>query len=131
MEDSLLAEPMLVFIVLLVRPSVIVVSGPFGRFTATVKADVQKSPPPRGLLRRRFFRPSPAVKVHHPSPEVSVALSLALVVREVGVEGVYFPLGVCFSVTPIVDEGDDFRLNGLIQSQKWPVGFGLSLEMVG
>jgi len=45
------------------------------------------------------------VKVHHPSPEVSVALSLALVVREVGVEGVYFPLGVCFSATPIVDKG--------------------------
>ncbi len=58
-------------------------------------------------------------------------MSLALVVREVGVEGVYFPLGVCFSATPIVDKGDDFRLNGLIQSHKWPVGFGLSSEMVG
>jgi hypothetical protein len=62
---------------------------------------------------------------------VLVVSSLALVVKEVGLEGVSpFPLGGCFSVTPAVDKGEDFRLIGLIKSQKWLVVFGLSSEIV-
>jgi hypothetical protein len=42
--------------------------------------------------------------------------SSALVVREVGEEGVFpFPLGGYSFVTPVADKGDDFRLTGLIQ----------------
>jgi hypothetical protein len=61
----------------------------------------------------------PVTKVPHPSLEVSVASLSALVVREVEVEGVFpFPLGGSSSVTPTADKVDDFKLNGLIQSQK-------------
>ncbi len=31
---------------------------------------------------------------------------------------------------PTSDKGDAFRLTGLVQSQKWPIGFGLSSELV-
>jgi hypothetical protein len=62
---------------------------------------------------------------------VSVASSLALPVREDGVEEVFpFPLDDCSSVILAVDKGGDSRLIGLIQCQKWPVGFGLSLETI-
>jgi hypothetical protein len=37
-------------------------------------------------------------------------------------------LGGC--VTPTVEKGVDVRLNGLTQFQKWPIGFGLSGEIV-
>jgi len=39
-----------------------------------------------------------------------------------------FPLGGC--VTPIIEKGVNFRLDSLIQSQKWPEGFGPSGEIV-
>jgi hypothetical protein len=38
------------------------------------------------------------------------------------------PLGGC--VTLIAEKGVNIKLDGLIQSQKWPVGFGLSREIV-
>jgi hypothetical protein len=38
------------------------------------------------------------------------------------------PSGNC--VTPIADKSADFRVNGLIGSQQWPVSFGLSREVV-
>jgi len=44
------------------------------------------------------------------------------------VVGIPSPLGGC--VTPTVGKGDDSRVNGLSQSQKCLVGFGLSREVV-
>jgi hypothetical protein len=32
--------------------------------------------------------------------------------------------------TPIVGKGNDFKVNGLSQSQKWPIGFGPSGKVV-
>jgi hypothetical protein len=40
------------------------------------------------------------------------------------------PLGGCTSGTLVVAKGEDFKLNGLTQSQKWPVGFSPSRENV-
>jgi hypothetical protein len=37
-------------------------------------------------------------------------------------------MGCC--VTPIVGKGNDSRVNGLSQSQKWPISFGLYGEMI-
>jgi hypothetical protein len=37
-------------------------------------------------------------------------------------------LGSC--VTPTVNKVEDLRVNSLIQSQKWPVGFGSSGNVV-
>jgi hypothetical protein len=47
--------------------------------------------------------------------------------------GVISPSNLASSAALVVrDDGEDgdFRLPGLVQSQKWPVGFGLSLELV-
>jgi hypothetical protein len=88
--------------------------------TATVKIDVWKSPSTRGFLLCGFLGPS---------PEVSIASLSGLTVREDGVEEVFpFHLDGFSSVIPNVDKGGDSRLTGLIQSQKWLVGFGPSLE---
>jgi hypothetical protein len=85
-----------------------------------------------GFSLAGFFGPSSAVQVNsHPLPEVLVASSSALVVKEDEVEGVFpFSLGGCSSVAPAADKGEDFRLTGLIQSQKWLVGFGPSSVIV-
>jgi hypothetical protein len=40
------------------------------------------------------------------------------------------PLGGCTSGSLVVAKGEDFKLNGLTQSQKWPVGFSPSREIV-
>jgi hypothetical protein len=65
-----------------------------------------------------------------PSHEVYGAPSSDLVVKEEGEEGIISsPFGGS-SVTPAVNKDDDVRLTGLIQSQKWPVGFGSTSEMV-
>ena len=65
-----------------------------------------------------------------PSHEVYGAPSSDLVVKEVGEEGIISsPFGGS-SVTPAVNKDDDVRLTGLIQTQKWQVGIGLSSEMV-
>lgn len=61
---------------------------------------------------------------------MSVVSLLALVVKEVGLEGVSpFRLGGCSSVIPAVDKGEVFRVAGLIKSHKWLVVFGLSSEI--
>jgi hypothetical protein len=52
---------------------------------------------------------------------VSVALSSTLVAKEVGMEGTPSLLGGCGS--PNVEKDEDSGFNGLMQSQKWPVGF--------
>lgn len=62
------------------------------------------------------------------SPEVSVASSSTLVAKEVEVEGTPSLLGGCG--TPNNEKGEDSRINGLIQSQKWPVGFSLDVEII-
>jgi hypothetical protein len=55
---------------------------------------------------------------------VSVASPSTLVVKEDEVVGAPSHLGRC--VSPPVEKGEDLRVNGLIESQKWPVGFGPS-----
>jgi hypothetical protein len=113
MNDSL---PVMVVSVFVVPPFVGVI--------AAVKAYVWKSPPMRVFLWQGFLGPSLTVQVnHHPSPKVSIVLLSTLVVKDVGVEGVYpFALGGCSFVTPIVDKGKGFSVIGLIQPQKWLVG---------
>jgi hypothetical protein len=54
------------------------------------------------------------------SHKVSVVSSSTLVVKE----------GVLTPGSPTAIKGEDFKVNGLTQSQKWLVGFGLSGEMV-
>jgi hypothetical protein len=132
MQDSLIDEAVSVFVAPLVLPSVVVVPEPYGMITAPVKVDVRKISLVRGFLRRGFLGLSSIVPVKpQPSPDMSVASSSALVVKEDGEEGAFpFPLGGCSPVIPAADKGDDFRLTGLIQSQKWPVGFGPSSELV-
>jgi hypothetical protein len=75
---------------------------------------VEKSPP-TSLLRQGFLLASVPRVAPHFSPKD-------------GVKGVPSLLGFC--VTPIVEKGVDFRLDGLIKSQKRPVGFGLAGEIV-
>jgi hypothetical protein len=85
--------------------------------TDSVKANVKHSTPVRGFLRRGFLKPSPAVHVSpHLSPNVSVVSSSTLVLKEDGVEGAPTLLGKVF--------------NGLIQSQKGPIGFGSSRKII-
>jgi hypothetical protein len=64
---------------------IVVLPEPSVNIAATVKADVRKSPPARGFLRRGFLGPSSsAVPVDpQPTPDVSVGVSSsALVVRD-------------------------------------------------
>jgi hypothetical protein len=54
---------------------------------ATVKANVWRSPPAKGVLWWGFLGPSPTGQVSsHPSPKVLVVTSLSLVVKEDGVD---------------------------------------------
>jgi hypothetical protein len=77
---------------------------------------VKQSVPARGIL-------NPSLSVQPLlSPKVSDASSSSLVAKEVGVEGIPTLLGGCN--TPNDEKGEDFNINGLIQSQKWPVGIG-------
>jgi len=62
------------------------------------------------------------------SHKVSVMSMSTPVVKEGGVVGASFPLDGC--VTPTTIKGEYFKVNGLTQSQKWPVGFGTSREVV-
>jgi hypothetical protein len=64
----------------------------------------------------------------HTSVLETVVSSSTPEVKEVGVVGFPSSLGGC--VTPIVGKDGDSRVNGLSQSQKWPVGFGPSGEVV-
>jgi hypothetical protein len=57
-----------------------------------------------------------------------MVLSSTLEVKKVRVVGIPSPLRGC--VTTTVGKGDDSKVNGLSQSQKWPVGFGPSGEVV-
>jgi hypothetical protein len=71
----------------------------------------------KGFLRRGFFNSSPAVKVStHTSLLESVMSSSTLHVKEDGVVGIPSP-----SSGSTIENGDDFRVNGLSQSQKWLV----------
>jgi len=55
----------------------------------------------------------------NPSPVVQVNLSNKVSVVSASTPG-----------SPTAIKGEDFKVNGLTQSQKWLVGFGLSGEMV-
>jgi hypothetical protein len=64
----------------------------------------------------------------HFSVVQTVVLTSTLDVKEDGVIGFPSPLSGC--VTPIIEKGDNFRVNGLSQFQNWPVGFDLSRKEV-
>jgi len=98
-----------------------------GRF---LKDIVKPSNSKKGFLRWGFLNPRPAMKVF--TPHISllelVMSSSTLNVKEDGVVGFPSPFSGC--VTPTIEKGDDFKVNDLSQSQKWPVGFGPSGEVV-
>jgi len=87
--------------------------------------DVIKRTPARGFLRRGFLNSSPARLV---SPKVSVVSPPTLAVKEDEVVGTPSQLGRC--VSPSTDKGEDLRVNCLVESQKWPVGFSPFEEVV-
>jgi hypothetical protein len=91
-----------------------------------VKDNVKFPSSVRGFLRRGFLNPSQVVQVNL-SHKVSVVSMSTQVVKEGGVVGAFLPLDGC--VTPTAVKGEDFRVNGLTQSQKWSIGFGLSGEV--
>ena len=77
-----------------------------------------------------FLNPSLTVKGSPlPSPKLPVASSSIMVVKDDWVKGAPPPLCGCTSDTITAEKGD-FRSTGLVQSQKWPVGFGPSGEIV-
>jgi hypothetical protein len=55
----------------------------------------------------------------------SIVSSSTLDVKE---DGAIAPLSCC--VTPIFEKDNEFRVNGLSQSQKWPIGYDPSGEVV-
>jgi hypothetical protein len=91
---------------------------------------IKSSSSMKGFLHRGFLNPSPVVKssTSHTSLLETVVSSSTPEVKEVGVVGIPSPLGGC--ITPYVGKGDDSKVNGLSQSQKWPVGFGPSGEVI-
>jgi hypothetical protein len=121
LEDCLLAMEVLVAAAQPVLDSVVV--------AVYLKVVDKQSTLVRGFLRRWFLNPSLLVQVKPLlSPEVSVPSSSTPTVKEDGLEGAPSLLGGC--VTSTAEKGEDFRMNGLIQSQKWPVGFGPVREIV-
>lgn len=84
----------------------------------------------KGFFRRGFLNPNPAMKVSTPHSSLleSIMSSTTLDVKEDGVIG--FPSLLSGCVTPFIGNGDDFRVYGSSQSQKWPVSFDLSEEVV-
>jgi hypothetical protein len=94
---------------------------------ATSLKVVKQSVPVRGILRKGFLNPSLSVQPLL-SPEVSAASSSSLVAKEVRVEGIPTLLSGCS--TPNDEKGEDSKINGLIKSQKWPVGVGLDGEIL-
>lgn len=92
---------------------------------AFVKVAIKQTPSVRDFLRRGFLNSSLTGQVSH---RVSVVLLSTLVANEDEVVRTPPHLGCC--VTPTVDKGEDLRVNGLIEFQKWLVGFGLSGEVV-
>jgi hypothetical protein len=91
----------------------------------SMKAVVKQTSPARGFIRRGFLNRSMQPTL---LPKVSVVSSSTLVAKKVGVEGTPSVLGGCGS--PNVGKDEDSGFNGLIQSQKWPVGFGLNGESI-
>jgi hypothetical protein len=82
--------------------------------------DMVKSPSAvRGLLRRGFLNQSLVVQVNL-SHKVSVVSASTSATKE----------GASTLDSPTAIKGEDFRMNGLTQYQKWPVGFGSSREVV-
>jgi hypothetical protein len=76
-------------------------------------------------LQRGFLNSSLAGQV---SPKVSVVSPTTLDAKEDEVVRVPPLLGRC--VSPKVDKGEDLRVNSLIGSKKWPVGFGPSGKVI-
>jgi hypothetical protein len=74
--------------------------------TASVKDVIKRTSPARGFLRRGFLNSSPARQV---SPKVPVVSPSTLVVKEDEVVGTPSHLGRC--VSPLVDKGEDLRVN--------------------
>jgi hypothetical protein len=121
LEDCLLAEKVSMAAARPVLDSVVMV--------VSKKVVVKQSNLVRGFLRQGFLNSCLSVQVKPLlSPKESVESSSTLDVKEDGVEGAPSLLGHC--VTPIAEKGEDFRMNSLIRSQKWPVSFGPNGEIV-
>jgi len=77
-----------------------------------------------------FINTSPAMKVSTPHTLLleSIVSSLTLDIKEDWLIGIPSPPSGC--VTHTIEKGDDFRVNGFSESQKWLVGFGPSREVV-
>lgn len=72
-----------------------------------VKDMGKASSPMRGFLRQAFLNPSPVVQVTSVVKESPLSMGSHTAIKR-----------------------SDFRVNGLTQSQKWSIGFGLSGEVV-
>jgi len=98
--------------------------------TDSVKDNVKLYTSKKGFLQRGFLNPSPAVKAStsHSSLLDSVVSLSTLDVKQDGVLGLPSPLNGC--ITPIFEKGNEFRVNGLSQSQEWPIGFDSAGEVV-
>jgi len=134
LDDSLFAE-FVAAMRLLVRFSTKEVAAvllvlDFAGVADSVKDIVKPSISKKGFLRRGFLNLSLAMKVSTPHSLLleSILSSLTLDVKEDGVIGFPSPLSGC--VTPIIEKGNGLRVYGLSQSQKWPVGFDPSGEVV-
>jgi hypothetical protein len=92
-----------------------------GGVLASLKV-VKQSVPVRGILNLSMSV-QPLLSL-----EVSAASSSFLVAKEVGAEGIPTLLSGCN--TPNDEKGEDSKINGLIQSQKWSAGVGLDGEIV-
>jgi hypothetical protein len=92
---------------------------------AFVEDVIKQIPPAMGFLWRGFLNSSLAGQV---SPKVPVVSLLTLVVKEDEVVVTPSHLGCC--VSPSAEKGENLRVDSLVESQKWLVGFGPSVEVV-
>jgi hypothetical protein len=88
------------------------------RVADSVKDIVKPYISKKGFLQRGFLNPTPAMKVYTPHSSLLelVVLSTTLDVKEDGMIGLPSLLSGC--VTPILEKGNEFRVNGLSQSQQ-------------
>jgi hypothetical protein len=85
----------------------------------SVKDNFKPCTSKKGFLRRGFLNPNPAVKASTPHSSLLESIVSSRL-----------PSSLSGFTTPIFEKGNEFRVNGLSQSQEWPVGFDLSGEVV-
>jgi len=85
----------------------------------SVKDNFKPCTSKKGFLRRGCLNPNPAVKASTPHSSLLESIVSSRL-----------PSSLSGFTTPIFEKGNEFRVNGLSQSQEWPVGFDLSGEVV-